>query len=113
MNNIFLLLSIIILIFTVIKAKKNINDTKKWIPISILGMTVSLAILIFPLSTQPDFMGKLVNSILYSAQTIILNENLGILNNFQIINIFDTIYIGIIYLLTLNSNCILLEKKIY
>ncbi len=101
MNNIFLLLSIIILILTVIKAKKNINDTKKWIPISILGMTASLAILIFPLSTQPDFIGKLVNSILYSAQTIILNENLGILDNFQIINIFDTIYIGVIYLLTL------------
>lgn len=101
MNNIFLLLSIIILIFTVIKAKKNINDTKRWIPISILGMTVSLAILIFPLSTQTDFMGKLVNSILYSAQTIILNENLGILDNLHIINIFDTIYIGIIYLLTL------------
>ena len=73
MNRIYLIIAIIILIFTVIKAKKYIFDIKKCIPIMLLGMATALAILIFPISGEENIIGRIVFSIVYSAQTIILN----------------------------------------
>ncbi len=101
MNRIYLIIAIIILIFTVIKAKKYIFDIKKCIPIMLLGMATALAILIFPISGEENIIGRIVFSIVYSAQTIILNENLDILNRLQIVGATNVISIGIIYIISL------------
>ena len=75
MYNIYLVISLIILIITGMKVKKYYNDTKKIISIMLLGMAISLAVLVFPINNEKTLLGKVVFSLVYSAQTVILNEN--------------------------------------
>ena len=101
MNNAFLIASITIIILTIIIAKKYLKDTKKLIPIILLGLTIALTVLVYPVCNKSNFIGKTVFSIVYSAQTIILNENLELIDSIAINQITDGIYVGIMYIISL------------
>ena len=101
MYNIYLTISLVILIITGFEVKKHFSDTKRVISIMLLGMAVSLAILVFPINTEKSLLGKVVFSILYSAQTVILNENFDLIHKIQTIGVVENIYAGIIYILSL------------
>ena len=99
--NIIVILAVIVLATTIIKAKKHIYDIKKSISILLIGMTISLAILIYPSSGETNIIGKIFFCIIYSAQTIFLNENVELINSIPISGIVDAMYIGMIYILSL------------
>ncbi len=95
---IYLILVCIILIFTGIKAKRHINDIKKCIPILLIGLTISLTVLVYPLIEASNIVSKIVFSIIYAAQTIILNEDISIINSIETVGIVNIIYIGLMYI---------------
>lgn len=66
-----------------------------------MGMTISLAILVFPINEGKNIISKAVFSIIYAAQTIILAEDVSLANNININGIFEILYLGIIYILYL------------
>ena len=101
MYNIYLIISLVILIITGFEVKKHYNDTKKIISIMLLGMAISLAVLVFPINNEKSLLGKVVFSIVYSAQTVILNENFDLVHQIQTIGVIENIYVGVIYILSL------------
>ena len=101
MNIEYLILAIIILIFTGIKAKKSFYDVKKFIGILLIGMTLSLSVLVFPINEGKNMVSKAVFSIIYAAQTIILAEDVSLADTININGIVEILYLGIIYILYL------------
>ena len=101
MSTIYLLLAILTLIFTFITQKKYSYNLKKVIPILLFGMAISLIILIFPISPGHNLISKLVYSIIYSAQTIFLGEDVDLITGLTPITAIEHIYIGVIYILLL------------
>ena len=62
-------------------------------------MAATLAVLIFPFSEGNDVVSKVIFSIFYAAQTILLNENISLIGEIVIQNVIDVVYVGIMYLI--------------
>ena len=101
MNTIYLIVAILILAITIMKAKKYFYHLQKMIPILLIGMAATLTVLIFPFSEGNDVVSKVIFSIFYAAQTILLNENISLIGEIVIQNVIDVVYVGIMYLLIL------------
>ena len=101
MNMFYFLLAILVLIFTLIKQRKYTYNLKKIIPTILIGMAFALTILIYPISPGSDFISKIVYAIIYSAQTIILGEDILLVSSLHTESILDQLYIWLIYFLLL------------
>ena len=101
MQIIYVIIAIITITITIIKAKKYTYDAKKSISMLLTGMAITLTVLVFPLAEGNNPIAKLVYSIIYSAQTIIISEDVSLITSVELQNIIDIVYVGIIYILFL------------
>ena len=96
--NLLLAFSIIIITFTL--QKKYSFNLKKSITTLLIGLFLALTVLIYPLS-EGSVIDKLIYAIIYSAQTILLGEDVSLITNLNNITLLENIYVISIYILLL------------
>lgn len=101
MNLLYYLIIAIIAIIITIFFMKSKKYGKNKIIIALIGMTLALTILVFPLYGDNNFVSQIVFSILYAAQVIFLNQDFELINAIETNTLVNEIYIVLIYLLFL------------
>lgn len=96
----YLILAFIVIGITILFMKNKKYESNK-ILIALIGMTIALTVLIFPLYGDNDIISQIVFSILYAAQVIFLNQDFELINAIEQTNIINEIYIILIYTLFL------------
>lgn len=96
----YLIISIIVILFTFFLAR-NKKYIRSKLLIFLTGFTVALIVLVFPLYNEYNLISQTVFSILYSLQVIFLGQDFELINNIELNNILNTIYVISIYILFL------------
>lgn len=98
---IYIVISFLITLLTLIMVRRNIYYKKKIIPTLLIGSAFTLIVLIYPFSVGTNMISKLVFSFIYAVQTIILNEDVSLVSTVPVQNGIDMIHVTFIYILFL------------
>ena len=98
---IYIVISFLITLLTLIMVRRNIYYKKKIIPTLLIGSAFTLTVLIYPFSVGTNMISKLVFSFIYAVQTIILNEDVSLVSTVPVQNGIDMIHVTFIYILFL------------
>lgn len=96
----YLIVAAIIVLLTMIFSR-NKKFIRSKLLIFLAGFTIALIVLVFPLYSDYNLISQTAFSILYSLQSIFLGQDFELINDVELKNVVDIIYIVFIYALFL------------